>query len=47
LDIFEKETLPVIKYFEQIGKLIVVDADQPIDVVYKKFLEQLKEFGCV
>ncbi len=47
LDLFEKETLPVIKYFEQIGKLIVIDADRPVDFVYKNFLEQLKEFGCI
>ena len=47
LDLFETETLPVIKYFEQMGKLIVVDADNPIDVVYKSFLEQLKKFNCI
>lgn len=47
LDLFEKETLPVIKYFEQIGKLIVIDADQPLEMVYKDFLEQLNKFDCM
>lgn len=47
LDLFETETLPVIKYFEQIGKLIVIDADNPVDVIYKNLLEQLKKFDCI
>jgi adenylate kinase family enzyme len=47
LNLFEKETLPVIKYFEQIGKLITIDADQSVDMVYKDFLKQLNEFGCI
>jgi adenylate kinase len=47
LELFEKETLPVIKYFEQIGKLIVINAYQPANMVYKDFLRQLNEFDCM
>jgi len=47
LDNFEKETLPVIKYFEQIGKLITIDADQEIDHVYNDFLTKLKNNNCI
>lgn len=43
LDLFEKETLPVIEYFQKIEKLITIDADQPIDLIYKSLLEQLKK----
>lgn len=47
LDLFEKETLPVIEYFQQIGKLITIDADKPVELIYKTFLEKLKEFDCL
>ncbi len=47
LDNFEKETLPVIKYFEQIGKLITIDADQEIEHVYNDFLTKLKNNNCI
>jgi adenylate kinase family enzyme len=47
IEVFEQETLPVIRYFEQIGKLIVIDADKPLEIVYKEFLEQLNKFDCI
>lgn len=43
LDLFVKETLPVIEYFEKIEKLITIDADQPVDLIYKSLIKQLKE----
>lgn len=33
--IYESETLPVIKYFESIGKLITIDAEQSIEKILK------------
>jgi adenylate kinase family enzyme len=41
LDTFEKETMPVIKYFDSIWKLITVRADVSVDEIYKKMIEQL------
>ncbi|MDD2536983.1 MAG: nucleoside monophosphate kinase [Candidatus Absconditabacteria bacterium] len=43
LDVFEKETQPVIDYFEHIGKLIIIDADQSIEVIQQELLEKLAE----
>lgn len=36
LDLFEQETLPVIKYFESIGKLITIDAQQTIEEIFEQ-----------
>jgi adenylate kinase family enzyme len=41
LDTFEKETMPVIKYFDSIWKMITVKADVSVDEIYKKMIEQL------
>jgi adenylate kinase family enzyme len=41
LDTFEKETMPVIKYFDSIWKLVTVRADVSVDEIYKKMIEQL------
>jgi adenylate kinase family enzyme len=41
LDTFEKETMPVIKYFDSIWKLVTVKADVSVDEIYKKMIEQL------
>lgn len=35
LDLFEHETLPVVEHLRSLGKLIVVNANQPIDAVFK------------
>ncbi len=43
LNTFEKETLPVIEYFEKIDKLITIDADQDVNLIYKDLLKQLKK----
>jgi adenylate kinase family enzyme len=42
LDTFEKETMPVIKYFESIWKLITVWAEDSVDEIYKKMIDSLK-----
>jgi adenylate kinase family enzyme len=41
LDTFEKETLPVIKYFESIWKLITVKADVSVDEIYQDMIKQV------
>jgi len=41
LDTFEKETMPVIKYFDSIWKLITVRADVSVDEIYKNMIEKL------
>lgn len=35
LDLFEHETLPVVEHLRSLGKLIVVNANQPIEAVFK------------
>ena len=47
LDLFTQETLPVIEYFQKIDKLIIIDADQPIDSIYNNLLEQLKKHRAI
>jgi adenylate kinase family enzyme len=41
LDTFEKETMPVIKYFESIWKLITVKADVSVDEIYQNMIKQV------
>jgi adenylate kinase len=41
--IYEKETLPVIKYFESIGKLVLIDAEQSIERIYKETMVKLSK----
>lgn len=36
LDLFEQETLPVIKYFESIGKLVTIDAQQTVEEIFEQ-----------
>lgn len=45
LDLFEQETLPVIQYFKSLGKLIEIDANQPIEVIYQILKPQLMEIA--
>ena len=42
LDTFEKETMPVIKYFDSIWKLITVWAEDSVEEIYKKMIVSLK-----
>jgi adenylate kinase len=43
LDIYEKETVPVIEYFKSKWKLIVVDANQNIEACFEELVDKLKE----
>lgn len=41
LDLFEHETLPVVEHLRSLGKLIVVNANQPIEAVFKDIETEL------
>jgi adenylate kinase family enzyme len=43
LDIYEKETVPVIEYLRSKWKLIVVDANQNIEACFVELIEKLEE----
>lgn len=43
LDIYEKETVPVIEYFKSKWKLIVVDANQKIEQCFDELIKKLSE----
>ena len=43
IGIYEKETLPVINYFESIGKLITVNAEQSVEKIFKETIAKLKK----
>jgi len=43
LDIYEKETKPVIEYLDGLGKIIHVNAHQPIEDIYKETIDALKK----
>lgn len=42
LDLFEKEVVPVVDFYEQKGKLIRINGEQSIEDVYKEILEKIK-----
>lgn len=41
IDIYEKETLPVINYLETMGKLIRINAERPIEDIYLELSKTL------
>jgi adenylate kinase len=41
LNIFEKESFPIVEYFQKQGLVIYIDGEQPIDVIFKQILEKL------
>lgn len=41
LDIYEKESLPIIDYFRRQGLVINIDGEQPIEVIFQQILERL------
>jgi len=45
IGIYERETFPVIKYFESIGKLIVVNAEQSVDKILKETLSKIRQLS--
>jgi adenylate kinase len=42
LEIYEKETVPVIKYYKDKGNLIKIDGEPDIDTIHASILEKLK-----
>jgi len=42
LDIYERETKPVIEYLDSLGKIIYINANQSIEDIYKETLDKLK-----
>jgi adenylate kinase len=42
LDIYERETKPVVEYLDGLGKIIHINADQSIEDIYKETVEFLK-----
>ncbi|MDD3263130.1 MAG: nucleoside monophosphate kinase [Candidatus Absconditabacteria bacterium] len=47
LDIYEKETKPVIEYLDGLGKIIHINAHQSIEDIYKETVESLKSHGLL
>lgn len=43
LDVYAKTTLPLVDYYANQGKLVTVDGNGPIDVVYDRILSALKQ----
>jgi adenylate kinase family enzyme len=43
LDTFEKETMPVIQYFDGIWKLLTVWSDDSVENIYKSMIEWLNK----
>ncbi len=41
LDVYKKQTAPLIDYYERAGKLVTVDGDKSIDEVFKAIVEVL------
>lgn len=42
LDLFEQETMPVIKYFDSIGKLITIDATPDVETIFSAMISELE-----
>ncbi len=41
LEIFEQETMPVVEYFNNKGKLVTVNGEKSIDDVFKDIIKEL------
>ena len=41
IELFEQNTIPVIEYFESLGKLVTIGADKPIDEVQAELKKKL------
>ena len=41
IELFEQNTIPVIEYFESLGKLVIIAADKPIDEVQAELKKKL------
>jgi adenylate kinase family enzyme len=43
LDTFEMETMPVIKYFDSIWKLITVWAEDSVENIYENMIDRINK----
>ena len=41
LDAYERQTRPVADYYEQLGRLVTIDGDQPVDEVTARILKEI------
>jgi adenylate kinase len=46
LDAYERQTKPVAEYYQQLGRLAVIDGDQPVDVVTASILREIDGHAC-
>jgi len=46
LDAYERQTKPVADYYQQLGRLAVIDGDQPVDVVTASILREIDGHAC-
>jgi adenylate kinase len=47
LNIYEKETTPVIEYLDKVGKIIHIDADQSVEKIFEDTLVALKKLHII
>lgn len=47
LNIYEKETTPVIEYLDKVGKIIHIDADQSVEKIFEDTLAALKKLHII
>jgi adenylate kinase len=46
LDAYERQTKPVAKYYEKLGRLVSIDGDQPLDDVTARILKEIDRHAC-
>ena len=46
LDAYERQTKPVAEYYQQLGRLAVIDGDQAVDVVTASILREIDGHAC-
>jgi adenylate kinase len=46
LDAYERQTSPVAEHYEQLGRVVTVDGDQPVDQVSAAILNEIESRAC-
>jgi len=46
LETYERQTKPVAEYYERLGRVAIVDGDQPVDVVTASILQEIEGRAC-
>jgi adenylate kinase len=46
LDIYERQTKPVVEYYEKLGRVVAVNGDQPVDDVTAGILQEIDGRAC-